>query len=382
MQVVWRGGDAASSEPVRIRVEGAPGGLLDVEADAAAVGAVDVTGLEPGGKVRITATLPRAGRSPVVLRHDARTLASPPGAEVFRFATVNDVHLGDRAFGLLPKRTEPYVADREPFPLRCLRASVDEALAWGAQALVVKGDLTALSRKPELEQAAEVFAAVPVPVHVLLGNHDTLRGFAFAAKTLASRGIEVADRPTAFDHPGIRVVLLPTISIRHGFGVLEETWADDTAALVAGAGSGAFVAMHHYPQRFRYPMMWPPGVAAPMSSRLLDGIAEANPATLVAAGHSHRHRRHHHGPLTVAEVGSTKDYPGTWAGYVVHEGGVRQVTKRVARPDCIAWTEHTRSTLFGIWGVWAPGVRSHRCFTIDWPTRTDGERPTAATPAG
>jgi hypothetical protein len=90
---------------------------------------------------------------------------------------------------------------------------------------------------------------------------------------------------------------------------------------------------------------------------------------MMSSGHTHRHRRHHHGPIVVTETGSTKDYPGTWTGYAVHEGGIRQVTRRVTEPDAIAWTEHTRWAMAGWWGEWSPGPRSHRCFTHVWPAR-------------
>jgi hypothetical protein len=53
----------------------------------------------------------------------------------------------------------------------------------------------------------------------------------------------------------------------------------------------------------------------------------------------------------------------------VHEGGIRQVTMRVADPEAIEWTERGRLVLGGVWGLWAPGWRSHRCFTHTWPER-------------
>ncbi len=100
----------------------------------------------------------------------------------------------------------------------------------------------------------------------------------------------------------------------------------------------------------------------------LDALGRAIPATLVTSGHTHRHRRRHHGPVVVTEVGSTKDYPGTWAGYVVHEGGIRQVVRRVAAPDVLAWTDRTAAAAFGAWGRWSPGRLADRCFSHRWPT--------------
>ena len=64
----------------------------------------------------------------------------------------------------------------------------------------------------------------------------------------------------------------------------------------------------------------------------------------------------------IVTTGSPKDYPGAWTGYAVHEGGVRQVVRRVAAPDCMARTERTGRALAGGWALTSPGMRSHRCF--------------------
>jgi hypothetical protein len=142
-----------------------------------------------------------------------------------------------------------------------------------------------------------------------------------------------------------------------------------TAAELIAAVPAAVVALHHYPQRFLVPTIYPPGIPGPIARRALDGWALANPNTLVIAGHTHRHRRRDHRGLVIAESGSTKDFPGTWTGYVVHEGGIMQVTRRILSPAAIAWTEQGRRVLGGVWGVWSPGLRSHRCFSHTWPVR-------------
>jgi len=50
----------------------------------------------------------------------------------------------------------------------------------------------------------------------------------------------------------------------------------------------------------------------------------------------------------------------------VHEGGIRQVVRRVAAPEAMAWTERTRRVLGGLWGWWASGRLADRCFTLGW----------------
>jgi hypothetical protein len=111
---------------------------------------------------------------------------------------------------------------------------------------------------------------------------------------------------------------------------------------------------------------WPPGIPGPESDRFLRQVAAANPSTLVATGHTHRHRRHVRHGLTVAEVGSPKDYPGTWTGYAIHEGGIRQVTRRVSDPAAMRWTDSTRVSYYGLWGRWSVGTIDQRCFTLSW----------------
>jgi Icc protein len=74
----------------------------------------------------------------------------------------------------------------------------------------------------------------------------------------------------------------------------------------------------------------------------------------------------------VTEVGSTKDYPGVWAGYKVFEGGIIQLVRRTSDPDVMAWTEATRRAVNGQWRRWSPGRMADRCFTVDWPARATG----------
>ena len=127
-----------------------------------------------------------------------------------------------------------------------------------------------------------------------------------------------------------------------------------------------FVATHHYPQRFNLITEYPSGVPRREAKPFLDALDKRKPGSVIACGHTHRHHRRHYKSLLITEIGSTKDYPGVWAGYVVYEGGIRQVVHRVAEPSARAWTDRTGRALFGLWRWWAPGLRSHRCWTWEW----------------
>jgi hypothetical protein len=156
---------------------------------------------------------------------------------------------------------------------------------------------------------------------------------------------------------------------RRSGGSVSSGPPERIADLLSSSPGAAFLGMHHYLQRFRFPTIYPPGIPGPQARSLLDTVVAANPATFVSCGHSHRNRRRRHGPLVVTEVGATMHYPGTWAGYAVHEGGIRQVVRRVAQPEALAWTERSKEALLGWWGVWSRGRRSQRCFSHTWPSR-------------
>lgn len=333
--------------------------------DGGAPGAALLTGLPPDTTLDLLVEGEGGHRE---LAGRFRTLSPPPGRELFRMATVNDVHLGDPHFGHMP--TVPHPPDgEEPPPERCLRAAMAELAEWGAQLVVAKGDITDHGSPEEWALAAGLLSAPGIRVEAVPGNHDVGAEATDGTGVLAEAGISMhAGPPWAADLPGIRLVTVDTTVAGRNSGTITEH-AGEVARLVDEGGGPALVAMHHHPQRRPLPTHPPRGIPGTEAVPFLDGLAGANPATMVVTGHSHRHRRHRWGPLTVAEVGSPQDYPGTWAGYVVHEGGIRQVVRRVAAPEAIAWNESTRGCFFGLWGRWSPGTLDQRCFTVTWPQR-------------
>ncbi|MBW3555847.1 MAG: metallophosphoesterase family protein [Actinobacteria bacterium] len=297
-----------------------------------------------------------------------RTLAPPPGRLLCRFATISDLHIGERGFGLLPRVRElPARPPEEGYAVRCARAAIAEATAWGAQALVVKGDLTFSGRPKQWELVAEVLGEAPMPVHTTLGNHDVVPKSTDGRDILARHGISLADEPVSVDLPGIRLVLGHSAVPRRSVGAVDRHQRETLVRLAGGSAGAAFVTLHHYVDRLPVPSRYPAGIPKREGEPLLRALAQANAATLVSFGHTHRNRRGTRHGLAVTEVGSTKDYPGVWAGYAVHEGGIRQVVRRISPPDCLEWTDKTRRVLGGFWGLWAPGRLTSRCFSHQWP---------------
>jgi hypothetical protein len=64
------------------------------------------------------------------------------------------------------------------------------------------------------------------------------------------------------------------------------------------------------------------------------------------------------------EVACVKDYPGTWAEYRVHEGGILQIHRRISTPEALVWSEKTRGMYAGTYHQYAFGGLADRCFVI------------------
>jgi Icc protein len=328
---------------------------VDIDADGGP-GAAVFDELAPGTEYPVTLD----GR----LVATATTLAPPPGRLLCRVATISDLHVGETRFGRLPRIDSGRDA-AHAHPMFCTRAAIDELCRWGADLLVVKGDIAHYNRAAEYELAATLLTDLPVPVMVLPGNHDggNHRGHD-PARTLARHGLDLVEGVAAIDLPGLRVVALDSRTATQR-GTVEAATPEVVDALTA-APDGALVLLHHQLATTPVPTYPPPGVPHGEARRFLDAVAAAHPATVVTSGHTHRHRARRHGPLLVTEVGSTKDYPGTWGGYLVYEGGIVQTVRRVMAPEAIRWTDATTAMFGGAWGRWSPGRRSDRCISHVW----------------
>jgi predicted phosphodiesterase len=344
-----------------------------VERDVAA-GAVTLHHLPPGREVPVTVTgsaLRGAPAGTTTIR--VRTPARLPGEELSRVATIGDLHLGARAFGHRHTIVE-HPTPEVPHPRRCTDAAIGRAAAWGAGVVVAKGDLTNNGQVEQWRSYADLVHRSPVPVLGLPGNHDRAFRRGLSPEDAAHAfGFTMASPVHVVDGPGHRLVLVDSTTGPHHHGGLDAVAGAvlDAVAETPG-GAVALVFLHH--QLHRYPVreVWPEGVGRLESVRFLDRLAATGTRTLVSSGHTHRHRRWVHRGVVTTQVGSTKDYPGVWAGYVVAEGGVRQVVQRVADPDCLRWTDRTRRAAAGTWRWVAPGSLASRCFDQTWPSGVGG----------
>lgn len=326
-------------------------------------GAVTISGLEPGRSYEVVAS---AEGVPAFRAATVATLRPPGGELTACFATVSDVHIGEQRFGIMGRIHDPFW-QTAPYPQRALEAAYEEARLFGAELLVVKGDLTREATAAEMRDAAQLLSACPLPMITMLGNHDNHRRVN-QISLLSAQGVTTTLRPQVVDVPGLRIIALNTMhpAWRYHRGHVPAEALTEIADAAADAPGAVWLGLHHPPELYPFPTVYPPGIPYREAIALLDAVARANPRTFVSAGHRHRNRLYRYRGLTISEVGSTKDYPGVWAGYRVYEGGITQSVKRISRPDVIAWTEATRRAINGQWGLWSQGRLKDRCFSLRW----------------
>lgn len=355
VQLVWR---AEGTDRVRIDCDG-----RQVESEEHP-GSIRIGGLTPA--TAYEATVHHGGTT-----HRLPFRTQPDlGPERFRFATVSDLHLGERRFGLLRTIRSRQFGAR--YAIECVLAALDEILEWGAERLVIKGDITDVGRPGDWDIVCELLEALPVPTTLTVGNHDTIghRESLDALRQLDELGI--AHGPIqVLDEPGVRLVIADTTVPRRSFGRVNHI-TDSIVDAASHAPGPTVVLLHHHLSQPSIPYFWPLGIPSGQSHELIERLDSAAPGTFLTSGHTHRNRSYRRRSLQITEVGSPKDFPGCWAGYSVHDAGIRQTVHRTARADVLEWTDHTRRAAFGAWGWWSPGRLGDRCVSHQWSGSAGG----------
>jgi 3',5'-cyclic-AMP phosphodiesterase len=294
------------------------------------------------------------------------TLSLPGGRRRCRFATVNDVHFGEREAGRVGDhelgpvlRTAP---GQPPHPEVMNRAAIAELVASDVvdpfAALMAKGDLTAEGADEEFAEFEECYRTpFGERLFAVRGNHDCMHG----------QEAYGADQWIELD--GVAVALLDSAVPGHARGNLRAEqieWLD----AMAEASTDPVVVMAHHPQRLSNAEDGSFTLTADSSAALDEVFARRPAIAAYTAGHTHRHRvQAAAGGVPSIEVGCVKDFPGTWAEYQVFEGGILQIIHRLSSPDALAWSEQCR-VLYSDFGIdytsYALGNLEDRCLLIPY----------------
>jgi len=280
------------------------------------------------------------------------------------FATVNDVHFGEEVCGLIDGsdmgpvfRSEP---GDDPFPEVMNRAAISEIIAIDPAAVVVKGDLTSNGTQGEYDAFRAAYEpAFGERLTVVRGNHESYHHAPFAADAFQELAL-----------PGVTIAVIDTSVDGHTAGHVTADQLEQLDELGARADRPVLVFGHHHlgdpdshekaDREF--------GIDLESSASLLEVFARRRSLRGYFAGHTHRNRVRRFAPtgeVPWVEVACVKDYPGTWAEYRVHEGGVLQIAHRISDPRALAWTEKTRHMYHGLYHDYAFGLLADRCFLIE-----------------
>ena len=308
-----------------------------------------------------------------------RTLPRPGGERLATVATISDVHIGETECGRYegvnlgpPLRAEPH---EPPYPETMARAATAEMVDRRPDAVVVKGDITGVGTAAELATFLDIVAGpFGDRLHWTYGNHD-----------VSSRS-ELGPRPATelVTVAGARLAVLDTaVPGETGGRVTGEQleWLDELGADEGADGTPVLVFGHH--PLFDH-ASFTVGINSEDSARLVEVFAHRPALAGYFAGHTHRNlvrRLPQTGDVPWAEVGATKDYPGVWAEYRIHEGGVMQVVHRISSPEALSWTVRTRAMFGGLYPSYSLGSLADRCFLVTGPRRSsralrrEGPRP-------
>lgn len=285
----------------------------------------------------------------------------PLTGDITKFATISDVHLGTTEFGG-QRSIKESESTNPPFAVRCARAAIAEAIDWGAEALLIKGDLTDTGAEGDWDLAHELLDNISIPVIATWGNHDVWKTRDLDPQ-VAQREFALSSGPiTTSDLAGIRLLMADTSIPDRGHGDIAQY--KEQILDLSNVDGPVFLGIHHNIMRTSIPWFWPPGIFPRNAAPLLAELPRANPNIFVSSGHTHRNRRHSLGPggsITFTEVAATADYPGVWAGYEVSSDTVRQTVRRIAAPDALSWSERVRGALGGVWPRWSQGTLDDRC---------------------
>jgi Icc protein len=173
---------------------------------------------------------------------------------------------------LIAQLSDPHLRLDDAVTHAALAAAVSRVLALKPlpSAVLVTGDIANSGDPREHELAAELLGRLPMPVHLVAGNHDL---FAERTRYVVEAG-------------GVRLVVCDTSIAGRDDGTLELGWLAER--LAEDAATPTIVAMHHPPLDIGLP--WLDEIGLPRTDReALAGLLRGAPQVKrVVAGHVHR----------------------------------------------------------------------------------------------
>lgn len=187
---------------------------------------------------------------------------------------------------VLAQISDPHIRADTEAPTLALKRAMEGARRYGAEAILLTGDLVNDEKPEEYTELARALAAPPAPVFVLPGNHDdrSLIRDSFADHRYLPRGENLS---YVIDMYAVRIVMVDQIcpSQTHGEFTAElAAWLD--ATLAAAPQKPTLVALHHPP--FATHDILFDKIALHHQDRFAEVIAKHRQVQRIVCGHHHR----------------------------------------------------------------------------------------------
>lgn len=308
-------------------------------------------GLPDNAAFRVTITSAATGAACGHARFT--TLRRPPGPLRFRFATINDIHAGEKIYGLttLPGLGSASITpglfmqiQGMPFWQFTNQRIIRDLNETDLDFVIVKGDLTTDPTAGNMAVSKAMLDRLKHPYHVLRGNHDH-QGTLPEDHFRNTFGLE--NDWYAFEHKGAGFVLLDCVHPDSGFCAFpaaELDWLETQLRIMEHLP--VFVFLHNPPLRI---IDRAPNHRIPRFLR----IVQSHPRLAgVFYGHTHANKRITRvcsgRRVPFVETAATMDYPGGFNIYELYDGGFTQICIRPHDPLCCRWYEKAEGAYYGL----------------------------------
>ncbi|MFN2526596.1 MAG: hypothetical protein ABR505_10115 [Actinomycetota bacterium] len=314
------------------------------------------------------------------------TLTPPSGKELFSFAVMADVHIGEEVSGLAtstPTEFPPSYRSKKPYSALMLDAAVDAVNRSGASLTLLPADNTSHAELAQLRGAAKILSKLKSGYLIARGAHDRpgqspeepecppdLDCFrqVFHPKVKPRR--DPQHLPEVRVQDGWTFIALDSVNLASGVGELSDDqleWLRGQLERAAASDSPVVIFFHHPVAEYSSAAAIPPvifGVNQGDAQQFLQLIG-AYDVRLVINAHTHRNwiaYSPHTGRMPILEVGPTKEYPGGYSLFRVFEGGILRSWWPLDCGFCNEWREHTRGEYLSLYRLYTLGSLRDRNF--------------------
>lgn len=306
--------------------------------------------------------VPEGAYSPGVLT----PLTPPEGPLLFTFATVTDMHCGLMSAGAVGGLSsfEPVECPlSDPTCWQVANQGVIEAINQAAPAFTIaKGDLSHEYRAEEFEAAQAFLSSLDAPFYPVRGNHDRQGE---NPQDLFPLVFGLEKTHYAFDHLGVRFIVLDSSNLETGFPEIGEgqfAWLEAELSSLEST-QAFFLVLHHALTEEASPIF---SLFGQDQMRLFELLRSKKGLAGVLSGHSHRNIVTHQaelGQTPCIETSSTVHYPGGFNLYRVHTGGYQQTYHVLNGPEWREWALAGRQMYKGDAQQILMGSLGDRCFS-------------------